>query len=239
MMTDRDTLTELGYNVKELQDAGLDVAIKWNNIIPAGWGAWWLDPQSPEHGESGKFFQYDPAEAKALLDASGYAGEEIVYQFPNDIHGATFNRIAEAAGNYLIEGGLNLSVQTQAYTAQYFPQTFAGNFHGIAFGYETPFPEVGGYFNRMFGEDPNNHSKYSDPKITELDLKQRAELDPEVRRGYIHEIQKINAENMYYVPSQAGAGTGWTGYRPEVRGISQTRGYGGATENLPAFWLDV
>src|SRR5690606_38177884 len=69
MMTDRDTLTELGYNVKELQDAGLDVAIQWNNIIPAGWGAWSLDPKSPEHGESGKFFEFNLTEAKELLDA--------------------------------------------------------------------------------------------------------------------------------------------------------------------------
>src|SRR5690606_3758516 len=109
----------------------------------------------------------------------------------------------------------------------------------LAFGYETPFPEVGGYFNRLFGPDPNNHGRVTDPKITDLDLKQRVELDQETRQGYIHEIQKINAANMYYIPSQAGAGTGWTGYQPEVRGISQTRGYGGATENAPGFWLDV
>src|SRR5690606_5942229 len=42
MMTDRDALTELGYNVKALQDAGLDVSIQWNNVVPAGWGAWSL-----------------------------------------------------------------------------------------------------------------------------------------------------------------------------------------------------
>ncbi len=239
MMTDRDTLTELGYNVRELQDAGLDISILWNNVIPAGWGTWWLDPQGAEIGEAGKFFQFDLDEARSLLDAVGYAGEEITYHFANDIYGATFNRIAEAVSNYLLEGGLNIQVQTQAYTAQYFPQTFAGNFHGIAFGYQTPFPEVGGYFNRMFGDDPNNHSKISDPDITALDEKQRVELDADTRRGFIHEIQKINAENMYYIPSQAGAGTGWTGYQPEVRGISQTRGYGGATENHPGLWLDV
>jgi peptide/nickel transport system substrate-binding protein len=239
MTTDRDALTELGYNVKSLQDAGLDVSLLWNNVIPAGWGSWWLDPKSAEHGESGKFFNYDPAEAKKLLDASGYAGEEIAYQFPNDIYGATFNRIAEAVAGYLAEGGVNVSIQTQAYTAQYFPQTFAGNFHGIAFGYETPFPEVGGYFNRMFGSDPNNHSRRSDAKITELQQKQAVELDAEVRKGYLHEFQRINAENMYYVPSQAGAGTGWTGYRPEVKGIAQTRGYGAATETVATYWLDV
>jgi len=239
MLTDRDTLTELGFNVRALQDAGLDVSILWNNIIPAGWGAWWLDPQSPEHGESGRWFQYDPTEANALLEAAGYQGEEIAYRYPNDIYAGAFNRLAEANEGFIREGGVNTTIVTEAYTAQYFPQTFAGNFTGMAFGYQTPFPEVGGYFNRMFGTDPNNHSRRSDPRITELMQLQSVELDSEVRRGYIHEFQRINAENMYYVPTQAGAGTGWTGYAPQLRGISQTRGYGGATENVPNFWLDV
>src|SRR5690606_1900074 len=117
----------------------------------------------------------------------------------------------------------NVQVQTQAYTAQYFPQTFAGNFNGIAFGYETPFPEVGGYFPRMFGDDPNNHSRISDPEITDLDRRQRVETDEEDRRELVHEIQRINAENMYYVQNQAGAGTDWTGDQPEVRSNRHTR----------------
>ncbi len=239
MMTDRDTLTELGYNVKALQDAGLDVSILWNNVVPAGWGSWWLDPKSAEMGEAAKFYEFNLEEANALLQAVEYDGQEIPYIFANDIYGATFNRVAEAVGNYLMEGGLNIKVETQAYTAQYFPQTFAGNFHGIAFGYQTPFPEVGGYFNRLFGDDPNNHGRVTDPAISDLDQKQRVELDADVRRGFIHEIQRINGEHMYYVPSQAGAGTGWTGYQPEVRGIVQTRGYGPATEVHPNLWLDV
>jgi len=247
MLTHRDELTELGFNVKRLQDAGLDVSIMWNNIIPAGWGAWWLDPQSPDHGESGQWFQYNPTEAAALLTAAGYEGQEIPYRFANDIYGATFNRIAEANEGFIREGGINTNVTTEAYTAIYFPQTFTGNFTGMAFGYETPFPEVGGYFNRMFGNDPANHSRW-DPngaggagvtRIRELQQLQQVELDQETRRGFIHEFQRINAENMYYVPSQAGAGTGWTGYAPQLRGISQTRGYGTGTENLPNFWLDV
>ncbi len=239
MTQDRDVLTELGYNVQALQDAGLDVSILWNNVIPAGWGTWWLDPQGPDIGPAGAFFEYNPDEARSLLDAVGYGGEEVPFIFPNDIYGATFNRIAEAIGNYLVEGGVQVAVQTQAYTAQYFPQTFAGNFNGIAFGYETPFPEVGGYFPRLFGDDPNNHGRISDPEITDLMQQQQVELDEDVRRGYVHDIQRINAEHMYYVPNQAGAGTGWTGYRPEVRGILQNRGYGDATEVYTNFWLDT
>ncbi|MEX2373144.1 MAG: ABC transporter substrate-binding protein, partial [Dehalococcoidia bacterium] len=231
--------TELGYNVAALQDAGLDVSVLWNNIVPAGWGDWSLDPKGSDIGEDGQWFQYNPAEAAKLLDAVGYDGAAIQYHYANDIYGATFNRIAEGAAGYVNEGGVNAEIRTQAYTSEYFPQTFAGNFDGMAFGYQTPFPEVGGYFNRMFGDDPNNHSRISDAEITPLIGEQAVEIDPDARREIIWEIQRINARNMYYIPNQAGAGTGWTGYQPELRGISQTRGYGTASENLPNFWLDV
>lgn len=238
MTQDRNALTEAGYNVKKLQEAGLDVSILWNNLVPAGFAGWWLDPQGKDMGPTGEFFKFNKAEAKKLLDASGYKGEKIPFIFANKIYGSTFDQLAEASANYLREGGVNVEIQTQDYNSVYITQTFRSNFKGIAWGYETPFPEVGGYFTRMFGDDPQNHSKIKDAKITELDNKQAVELNAEKRREYIWEIQRINAEKMYYIPTQAGAGVGWTAYRPEIRGITQTRAYGGATENLPNFWID-
>ena len=46
-------------------------------------------------------------------------------------------------------------------------------------------------------------------------------------------------EQGYYLPSQAGAGTGWTSWRPEVRGIVQTRSYGVGAETTVNHWLNV
>jgi hypothetical protein len=46
---------------------------------------------------------------------------------------------------------------------------------------------------------------------------------------------------MHYIPSNAGAGTGWTGYREWVKNIEiQTvpGAYSAATEELPFIWLD-
>ena len=91
----------------------------------------------------------------------------------------------------------------------------------------------------MFGDDPANHSRISDPVIDEIAAKQAVELDEETRRELIFDAQVHNMEMGYYLPSQAGAGTGWTAYRPEVRGIVQTRSYGFGTEAAPGFWLDV
>lgn len=239
MTQDRNALTEAGYSVKKLQEAGLDVSIRWNNLVPAGFAAWWLDPQGKDMGPAGEFFKFNKAEARKLLDASGYKGEKIPFIYSNNIYRVPFDVLAEKTANYLRDGGINVDVQTQPYAEIYVPQTLRSNFKGIAFGYETPFPEVGSYFPRLFGDDPQNHGRIRDSKITELDSKQSVELNAEKRREYIWEIQRINANKMYYVPSQAGAGVGWTAYRPEVRGITQTRGYGGGTENLANFWLDA
>lgn len=239
MTQDRDSLTEAGYNVKKLQEAGLDVSILWNNIVPAGYAAWWLDPRGKDMGAAAEFFKFNKAEAKKLLDASGYKGNKIPFIYTNKIYGSTFDSLAEATANYLREGGVNVEIQTQDYASLYITQTFRSNFKGIAFGLETPFPEVGNYFARLFGDDSQNHGKIKDAKITELDRKQAVELNAEKRREFIWEIQRINADKMYYVPSQIGAGVGWTAYRPEVRGIIQTRAYGAPTETLPERWLDV
>ncbi len=239
MAQDRKATIDFAYNVPDLKAAGLDVKESWNNLIPAGFTRWWLDPQSAEQGPSSRFFDYDPEEAKRLLAAIPDSDQDFTYRYTANRYGSTFNSIAEAIGNFLLEVGLNPETSVEDYSSRYITQTFRGDFTGLAFGYETPFPEVGGYFPRMFGDDAANHTRIRDAQITALAAKQASELDEETRRDLIWDIQRVNAEHMYYIPQQAGAGTGWTSWRPEVRGVMQTRGYGGGTEVLPHYWLDV
>ena len=239
MTYDRDALTDLGYNVTALKEAGLDVIESWNNLVPAGFTRWWLDPTSARQGESAKFFEYNPDEAQKIFAANGWEGTSFTWQYTTNRYGSTFNSIAEAKGNYFIESGLDPQTEGQDYSSKYITQTFRSEFNGVAFGYETPFPEVGGYFPRMFGDDPANHSRISDPVIDEIAAKQAVELDEETRRELIFDAQVHNMEMGYYLPSQAGAGTGWSAWRPEVRGIVQTRSYGSGTETVPNHWFDV
>ncbi|HEY5475842.1 MAG TPA: ABC transporter substrate-binding protein [Tepidiformaceae bacterium] len=58
---DRDSITDLIYNIKKLKAGGIDVQGPWNNLIPAGMTRFWLDPQSKDQGDSAQFFKYDPA----------------------------------------------------------------------------------------------------------------------------------------------------------------------------------
>lgn len=241
MAQHRDDITELGYEVEAMVKAGVgskEDLLKWNNLIPAGFEKWWLNPTDPKMGKAGDDFKYNPAEAAKLLQATGYDGSEITFQYyPYGGTGGTFNKIGEAVQAYLTAIGLKTEIEHQDYSSQYITQTFTGNFSGIAWGYETPFPEVGGYFPRMFGDNARNHGRVKDARISELDALQAAEADYEQRREYIHEIQKINAENMYYVPGQAGAGVGWTGAVEGLGGYRIWKSYGMGAEATAWMWL--
>ncbi|MPZ99373.1 MAG: hypothetical protein GEU80_08570 [Dehalococcoidia bacterium] len=240
MAMDRDGLLDLQYSVKELSEAGLDVSTLWNNVIPAGHGErFWLDPKSAGQGPSAAFFEYNPDEAAKLVAAVGGADQPFKYQYTGNGYSSTWVTYAEAAGNWLTDIGLKPETETQDYSSVYITNTFRGNFNGVAFGIETPFPEPGSWIERMFGEDPANHGRINDPTITDLHGQQRVEMDPEQRSELFHQIQVRHAEMMYYVPTTGGGGTSWTAYQPEVRGMRRTRGYGGPTENTPYYWLDV
>ena len=238
MSYDRNALMELGYNVKKLTDAGLKVDTKWHNLIPAGETAWWIDPVGSEMGDAAKFFKYNPTEAKALLSAAGFPnGLDTTYQYTANRYGKLFNDIAEANIAFQTAIGVRSVTDVQDYSSKYITQTFLGNFKGIAFGYETPFPEAGSYLTRFFTDNPTNHSKIKDPELEALAKKAQIELSEEKRKQIFKDVQKKNAEKMYYIPNVAGAGTGWIAGQPTMRNYPEfvTKAYGAPAETYP-FW---
>lgn len=240
---DRETLLDFGYNVSNLKAAGLEVSEKWNNLIPAGNGYFWLDPLSDAQGPSRENFLYDPAASRQMLEQAGYPnGIETKYIFTPGRYGSVFDAMAEAHIEMLREAGFNVTVEPQDYNSVYFPNTFRGNFSGLVFLGSTPFPEMGGYPLRFFTDNPLNHGKVNDPELRDLAVRQQRELDREARREMFFDIQRKNAEKMYYSPLQWGAGTGWAAYQPTVRNLevrTVPSAYSGATEVTPFRWLDV
>jgi len=239
MGLNRADLMELAYNLKAMEDAGLDPSSAWNNVVSVTLGKWWLDPQSEAQGPSAANFEYNPEEAMRLISAMGAEGATMKWQYAGQQYGATFDRVAEAAGQMMSELGLTIQTEVQDYNAIYFPQTRAGNFHGLAQGVTPGYPEVSGFVDRFFSSGTSNATKVNDERINDLRAQQATELDEAARVEQIHEIQRINAEHMYYIPFPTGAGTGFTAYQGPVRGIRTTRGYGSATEEVAHYWLDV
>lgn len=239
MSQDRNALLELAYNLNKLKAAGLDVKGPWNNIIPAGMTRFWLDPQSKDQGDTAQYFKYDPANAQKLLSAAGFpSGFSTTYQYSANAYGTTFNQNAEAIIAYINAIGIKTTTDVQDYPSKYITQTFVGNFKGIAFGYETPFPEASGYPNRMFTDNPNNHSKIHDQQLMDLTNKQLTETDEAKRKAIFWQIQQANAQHMYYIPMPLGGGTAWSAAHSNVKNVYTfpTTGYGYGTETAPYIW---
>ncbi|MEX2230165.1 MAG: ABC transporter substrate-binding protein [Dehalococcoidia bacterium] len=235
---DRVSLLDLGYNITKLKAAGLDVGEDQNNIVPAGEVLWWLDPFSEAHGPSSAFFKYDPAAAKQLLAAAGH-GDGFAFDYHyTPRYGTAFVTVAEAQHAMMQAIGLKPNTVSEDYNAVYITHTFRNNFSGVAFGYETPFSEIGSYFQRYFTDHAVNHSGILDPQLIELTAKQAQAFEYEERRDAIHEIQRINATHMYYVPMSHGGGTTFTGHHPWVGGYRQSKGYGAQADTHPYYWID-
>ncbi len=239
MALDRDALNDLAYEVKKLRNAGLDVINAWNNVIPAGMTRFWLDPQSADHGETGKYFKFAPDEAKKLLALAGFAnGFPATFQYAGSVYGKDFNDIAEASANFLQAIGIKVTIDVQDYNSKYITQTSIGNFKGIAFGPETTFTEGGSYPIRLFTDNPKNRGKINDATLTKMAMDQQSEPVEEKRRQIFHDIQRYNAGKMYYIPSQFRAATNWTGYQKWLQNAEtfQTSGYGGPAETYVYRW---
>jgi peptide/nickel transport system substrate-binding protein len=240
MAQDRDAITDLVYNTKKLQAGGIDVQGPWNNLIPAGMSRFWLDPQSKDQGDTAQFFKYDPANAIKLLAAAGYpSGFSTTYQYPGAIYGKGFNDAAEGTIAYINAIGIKTTTDVQDYNSKYITQTFIGNFKGITFGLESQFTDPGGYPQRLFLDNPNNHSKITkDQQLIDLTNKQATQMVEADRKATLWQIQQVNAQHMYYIPDQVGAGSTWSAWQPwTMNGLTfRTTGYGGGTEVAPFLW---
>ncbi|MQA00988.1 MAG: hypothetical protein GEU80_17015 [Dehalococcoidia bacterium] len=241
MGVDRQGQMEFGFNLEAIKEVGLDYPIRWNNVpVPASFGPrFWVDPQSEEQGPSADFFQYNPDEARKLLEAVGYDGASFKYQYTDNRYGPGFSNLAVVIYNWLTEIGLNMETETQDYNSKYITQTFLGEFNGITLGVSTPFPEASAYIDRFFGPGSTNHGRVHDTRMTELYNLQRQELDVEARREYFADAQRHNGENMFYVPVQPSGGAVWIAHQPEVKGVRRTRSYGAGTETVAQYWLDA
>lgn len=235
----RGELHEFLYNVKALQDAGFEMSTGWNNQVSVGMGArWWLDPQSEAQGPSAAYFEHNPEEARKLLDAVG-ATQPIPFMYTDNRYGATFGSAAQAITGQLMDAGFVLDTQVQDYSSVFITQTWQGRFSGMALGNFGGFSSLSGYLGEQIGEHSENKRLLHTPDMLDLFERQAEAIDIDERQELVHDIQRLNAEKMYIVPTTGGGGTGFVAYHPEVRGIRDTRGLGGPTEQYPEYWLDT
>lgn len=213
-----------------------------HNLINAGF-LWYLDPDGSDVGDTGGLLQYNPEEARALLDAAGIDTLETELHYTNNAYVTAvpyYNPVAEALPPMLRDAGIEVTLVTHDYQSEWIEPTngifFGGLQNGIAFALETPVNHPFVQFTNQFSPDnARNHSKITDDTILGLIEELSAETDFDAARELAWEIQRLNAENMYYVPLIGPFG--FTAFQPYVRRWAAPTSFGVGSESTPHFQI--
>ncbi len=196
-------------------------AVPWN----------WTFDQRPSGEEAlGRWWRYSPDEAKQLLRAAGVENLQIDYRYY--VYSSRTTQTAELYTDTLREIGVTMKPQALNYT-EYNSQWVGGTFKDTTFGW-MPFgfaPNTP-YYEHVHSASPANRWGIKDPQIDEWAVKQRSELDPQIRRELHRRIWDQMQDKLYYLTPASGHT--YSVYQPWLRGFR----YGGAM-GISSLYYDV
>ena len=139
---------------------------------------------------------YDPAAAKEALAKSGYAGEPVVMQYPNN-NVASNDAVAQAVVGYLQAVGINAQLQGMEYTA-FFPLWLGrklNEMHMFSYGptnLDADLPLTSLY------ETGRTRGYWENEETVKLARAQRATADEAKRKELISQIWKQTKDEVIY-----------------------------------------
>ncbi len=140
---------------------------------------------------------FDPARAKQLVAASGYKGDKIGLQYPNN-NLAFGEEVAQAIANFLGQVGINVELQGMEYSA-FFPLWANRKLNSMhLFAYGPSIMDADLIIGSLY--DSSGRVYWTDPKVDQLAKQQRSERDKDKRRALIGEILKLSKEAVPYAP---------------------------------------
>jgi peptide/nickel transport system substrate-binding protein len=138
---------------------------------------------------------YNPAKAKELVAASGYKGEEILFQYPNNRY-SFGTEVAQAVAGYLKAVGINVKLVGMEYSA-FFPLWVGNKLNAIhLFAYGPSIMDSDLPLGSIFVS--GSHGYWNNPEVDALVKKQRAQTDPAQRQATISTIWKMSQEAVPY-----------------------------------------
>ncbi len=218
MALDRDSYINAAYNVDKFKAEGIPVKTYYDTS--QSHNAWTLDPRDTKtFGENAKYYTYNIAEAKKLVDAakSAYGGD-----FPSipaasvDIFGPAYAQNTEVMNNFARAIGFDVKGSTIIYNKDYLPKyvTKKGQFEGILYGIgATPSGDVTDFYVWKYysksgetsgalgngGPDGSLGDGSGDPQVDTMIENARHALDATKRQGIIGDLQKYLAKEQYAV----------------------------------------
>lgn len=160
-------------------------------------------------GDAAKYWEFDPEGAKALLAEAGLADGFETSMVYTPQYGAAYVSSAERAIADFAAVGIKLnpkSIQYNEWIGGLYRPPFG--FDGILWGPTRYYTDVDPYLWYWLHPDKtqgiSNQSRINDPQLVPLLEKQRATFDETARLQTIGEIQKIVADQQYYVGRTTG-----------------------------------
>lgn len=216
----------MAFNRKAESDALECGEGKPDQLIPTG--AFKKALPIDQLGEAAKYWQYNPAEAKSLLAQAGFAdGFEVPLHYTPQ-YGQSYINSAERAISDFAAAGIKVKptvVQYNDWIASLYRPPF--NFEGMLWGPSRYYMDVDPYLWYWLHPDPkqgiSNQSRVKDPSLLPLLQKQRRTLDEPERLKTVGEIQKIVADQQYYIGRTTG--NAYAFWEPWLEGWAVNLGY--------------
>jgi ABC-type transport system substrate-binding protein len=197
MVIDRDAMIEAVFDTKVWTDAGLDVPLFWDGHLCSN-GSAWSDPKGNELGSGARWFKYDPAEAKKLMEAAGYKGAELPYVYRANFGQLNLNAVI---GEMLKSGGFNVKHEVvQADPWRRLKTSFVAENDGFFWGTANSFNDDDYLVVKYTPSGRDRASSKEIPGITQQVLTLRREFDPAKKQKMIKDVQKDLAELMPEIP---------------------------------------
>jgi peptide/nickel transport system substrate-binding protein len=246
MLIERDAWVDAFYNVSRFEKEGLEVDARWDSHYMAGEPPFWIDPKGNDLGEGAKYFQFNAAEAKKLIEASGVktpmkmpGAFSTAYQIENQVQSLT----------EMLNGSGFFDITLAGYDNQTYNSTYhhaQGKHEGFVMGHSMcQSGDIDNHISCRYAVGsgtrvvvPEVYSWYQ--KAQDLMVKQRSELDPKKRLTILNDLQKELALQMPTVP-WPGAANGFSLAWPYMAnyGILNPRSIITApAEVWPSYWYD-
>lgn len=139
---------------------------------------------------------FDPDKAREHLAASGYDGQPILIQYPNN-NVASNDAVAQAVAGYMEEIGIDVQLQGMEYTA-FFPLWLNRQLEGInMFSYGPTNLDADLPLTSLY-ETGRTRGYWENPETDEMVRAQRATADPAKRQEIISRIWQQTQDQVIY-----------------------------------------
>jgi peptide/nickel transport system substrate-binding protein len=261
LAVDRETIADVTYDRQKFVAEGFEPVTKYQTLLGAGWGDYWLDPQHKDFGPNARWWtEFNISEAKKLLSAAGFAGgiKTNIYWTPRQ-YGAAYEREVDILIGMLKEVGIEAQSSPKEYQTEYIPDIYYSytgpqgvkGFNGLIYRAELAYPTAvaqlfGNYHpsgGRYRGVRPDGGTaKQGDPKLNQMIEAARKEFDTEKQIDMVHDILRYAAGQVYSIPPRP-ANLGIVACWPVIgnHGLYRTQTGGSPTNEsyVPYWWIDT